>query len=333
MNMNNKVSVIIPVYNVHRYIERCVKSVIDQTYRNIEIILVDDGSTDNSGRICDFLQKKDSRVKVYHKNNGGLSDARNYGIIKSNGDYIFFLDSDDYISMELIELLLYSSIYHKTDLVISGLHDFYEGELIRSDDIKKNKDFIISKEECYRKMFTQDQIDVNATAKLYKRQLFNDIQFPVGLPYEDIQIVDKIVEKCRSISVITYRGYYYLQRPDSIMYSSMSKDKLILIDKTEELLNFIKSKYPNLEIYALRRYIYCNFHLLGRSIINDQFIDISRQLRKNILKHKKIILTSSIFSNKEKIATVILFIGLQIYKKIWSVILLKSKRKIVSIVF
>lgn len=318
--MHNKISIIIPIYNVLPYIKKCINSVINQTYKNIEIILVDDGSTDGSEKYCDKIKQADHRIKVYHKQNGGLSDARNYGIEKSTGDYLFFLDSDDYISKYLIELLYQSAKKYASDLVISSLYDFHINEKISEDSPEDNKSYIISKEECYKQMFMQNKIDVNATAKLYSRKIFSKIRFPKGALYEDIQIIDKTIEASNIISIITFRGYYYLQRKNSTIYSDFSKDKLILINKMEELVNFINKNYPNISNHAIRRYIYCNFHLLGRSVLDNININISRKLKHNILQYKKTILFSNLYNMKEKTATIILLTGISMYRIFWKYI-------------
>lgn len=315
--MDSLISIIVPVYNVEKYIDKCIDSIIGQTYKKIEIVLVDDGSTDNSGKICDNYSKKFANVYCFHKKNGGLSDARNYGIEKSNGKYLTFIDSDDFISKDFIKALYSGVEQFDSDIVMSGLSSFSNYKNVKNYSFNENKIIKLTKEECYKKMLMQDQIDVNATAKLYRKEIFDDIRFPVGYYYEDIQIIDKIVEKAKKISMITYKGYNYLQRKDSIMYGKMSLKRLSLIDKTDELIKFTSIKYPKIKKYAIHRYVYCNFHVLGRSILDDNYIDISKNLRKNILKYKNEILKSGLYSKKEIIAFIILETDLKNYKFFW----------------
>lgn len=324
--MNKLVSIIVPVYNVEKYIKKCIESLLEQTYKNIEIILIDDGSTDKSGKICDEYTKEYKNVSCYHKKNGGLSDARNYGIEKAKGKYITFFDSDDFASKEFIEALYDGVKKYDSDIVMSGLNSFSNYNNVKEFDYGVNNIIELSKEECYKKMLMQDQIDVNATAKLYKTEIFDNIRFPVGYYYEDIQIVDKVVESAKKISMITYKGYNYLQRNNSIMYGKMSLKRLSLIDKTSELIIFIEKQYPNIKKYAIHRYIYCNFHVLGRSILDDNYIETSKKLRNNILNYKDEINKSSLYSKKEKIALKILQTGLKNYKFFWK-LYCKIKRK------
>lgn len=322
------ISVVVPVYNVEKYVRKCIQSILDQTFKNFELILVDDGSTDNSGKICDEFLKKDKRISVIHKKNGGLSDARNVGIDNSTGEYITFIDSDDFIEKNYLQIHYDLIKKYDSNLVISSYTNFNEGTEPNEVLLNINSD-IISKEDCYKKMFLQDTIDVSATAKLYKTNIFKDnkIYYPKGKPYEDIQIIDKIVENSKNIVMTDYKGYYYLQRSGSIMYGSMSNDRMILINKMDELLDFVSKKYPNIIKYAVRRYVYSNFHVLGRSVMDDKFINKSKEMRKNILKYKKEILKEKIYSKKEKLATIILLFGIKFYKFFWSLYCKKNNKR------
>lgn len=310
------ISVIIPVYNVEKYLEKCINSVLNQSYEDFEIILVDDGSTDNSGVICDKYSEI-KKVKVIHKENGGLADARNVGIDNSNGEYITFLDSDDYIKNDYLNSLYSIAIETKSDIVISKFKNFYEGQEFSEDEKKDFKCSVVSKEECYRKMLLQDEIDVSATAKLYARYIFDNVRFIKRQLYEDINIVDQIIEKSKSIAITDYEGYYYLQRKGSIMYGNFSMSRMSLIEATERLLKLMQSKYPVNIDAAKYRYIYCTFHLLGRSIMDDDYNEVSKQLRQRIMNEKKFIFKSGLCHKKEIVATVILMLGLPVYKWAW----------------
>lgn len=321
------ISVIVPVYNVEKYLVKCIESIVNQTYSNIEIILVDDGSSDLSSKICDEYSEKYDNITALHKNNGGLSSARNYGIDNCNGKYITFIDSDDYISNIFIQTLYNAAKNRNADLVISGLKNFYDDKIVEEDNIDLNVEKIITKEVALKKMLLQEEIDVNSTAKLYLKKIFDNIRFPEGKLYEDIQIIDDIISNTSCIVQISYRGYYYLQRKNSIMYGKMSIERLILIEKTKQLIQYSKENYPNIIEASIKRYIYCNFHLLGRSIVDNNFRNISIELRNNIIKYKKKIYKSDMFSVKEKIATFILNFGLVNYKIFWKGYCLITNKK------
>lgn len=312
------VSIIVPIYNVEKYLKKCIDSLLKQSYSNTEIILIDDGSTDRSPEICDEYMQKDARIKVVHKINGGLSDARNNGIKISEGKYITFVDSDDYLDEHYIEML-YRVIYESNaDIVISGIKDYYEGKEIE-EDINNINYKILTKEETYKRMLLQQGMDVNACGKLYKKHIFDNLNYPKGMLYEDIQIIDKVIEKSNIITYTEYKGYNYLQRTGSIMYGKMSEKRMSLINKTQELIELMKEKYPKNVKAAIKRYVYCNFHVLGRSILDSNFKNESEKIRKNILNYKKNIFKEKIYTKKEKIATFILIMGLPIYKEFWKI--------------
>ena len=325
--MKKLVTIIVPVYNVERYLRKCVNSIIAQTYENIEIILIDDGSTDESGTICDEYLVKDNRIKVIHKENEGLSKARNVGIDISHGDFITFIDSDDYFDKKFVENMLKIAAELNADLVISGLKDVFEKQK-KVYANESNYYTILSKEETYRKVLLQEEIDVSANAKLYKREIFTDIRYPVGELYEDIKIIDKIIEKADKIAYTKYKGYFYLQRNGSIMHSKISKDQFILLETMERMLEFIQEKYPNVKNAAIKRYVYCNYHILSRAIFNVDLKNECNEIRKNILKYRKEIFEYNIFSKKEKIATVALILGIWNYKLFWKIYCIIKNKKI-----
>ena len=212
------ISIIIPVYKVEKYLEKCIKSVLSQTYKNLQIILVDDGSPDNCGNICDDYARVDNRIEVIHKANGGLSDARNVGLKAARGEYIGFVDSDDYVSNEMFENLYNTLISNDVDVSICN---FYI--VIDNKNIIKNADNgvkIYNKLEILKEILLDKKIQSYAWNKLYKRELFKDIEYPVGKKYEDIGTTFYILEKCSKIAVSGSPEYYYITRGDSIVDSN-----------------------------------------------------------------------------------------------------------------
>ena len=174
---NDLISIIIPVYNVEKYINKCLESVINQTYRNLEIILVDDGSEDKSGKICEEISIKDNRIRVIHKENGGLSDARNIGLDNSNGEYIAFIDSDDFIERDMIEFLYYNINKYDADISICSNYIFDEEECI-DNSTKEIK--VYNRLEILKEVLLDEKIRSYAWNKMYKRDLFYNIIFPKG---------------------------------------------------------------------------------------------------------------------------------------------------------
>ncbi len=224
------VSVIVPVYNVESYIERCLESIINQTHRNLEIIIVDDGSTDDSGAICDKYAKNDARIMVIHKNNGGLSSARNAGIIASVGDYLSFVDSDDYIDLQMIETLL--NLVKTTDSQMGICSFKYVGD-IASDQkkiVSPIKDELINGAKLVSETIWKDSATqvfwTIVCNKLYKRELFCDVSFPIGYVLEDLYVMPGVIERCEKVVCTSKELYFYFQHNNSILHSRVSQKLL-----------------------------------------------------------------------------------------------------------
>lgn len=244
-SMDPLVSVVIPVYNVEPYLHECVASVLEQTYTNIEIILVDDGSTDSSGTLCDEFALSDSRICVFHKKNGGLSDARNYGILRSHGSLISFIDSDDYVSPDYIMHLYQALVRGKTDIAATSICIFREGELPKEHK-RDTADFhVYDACEALEDMLYMRHLEPNAFLKIYKRELFDTIQYPVGKLYEDIATTTKLIDKAGRIAYLDEKDYYYRIRPNSIQTASFNPKKLDLLDQLNVVKSIVQTKYPS----------------------------------------------------------------------------------------
>lgn len=307
------ISVIIPIYNVEQYLKQCLDSVINQTYRNLEIILVDDGSTDKSGLICDEYSQKDKRIKVIHKKNEGVAVARNTGLDNCSGEYITFVDSDDVIDIFFFERLYKLSKNYNADITIGKHIELKEqSQYSFSSDVDNGE--LIERKELYRKIFLQEGTDAFLWAKLYKKNIFDNIRCLDGEIYEDIRIIDKIIEKCNIIVYTNYTGYCYIQHKGSITHGKMSDKYMSCIKAAEDLLELAKNKYPEIEYAAIRKYIYANYHVLGLSVLSDKYDNISKQLKENILKYKKFIFRSNYISKAKKIQTIFLMGFFPVYK-------------------
>ena len=227
--MKDKISVIVPVYNVQDYVSKCIESILQQTYRNLEIILVDDGSKDGSGKVCDDFKTKDERIVVIHKENGGLSDARNCGMNAATGSCIAFIDSDDYIREDMLEILMDRMINDSSDMAFCNF--LYVDE--QGNNIPERNayfpvsDGVFTPDEIYMQTAQEHFAPYTAsTNKLYKRELLKDISFPVGKTVEDAFIAHIIVGRCQKISGISLPLYCYMQRNDSIMNKSFNLSRL-----------------------------------------------------------------------------------------------------------
>ena len=257
--MNNRplISVIVPIYNVERYLKQCIDSIIVQTYSNLEIILVDDGSLDACPQICDDYAKKDKRIRVLHKKNGGLSDARNAGLEIASGQYVGFVDSDDYIGPTMYEKLVQGCLSYDTQIATCGRIDVDDNGNLISERFALPATIIFDSKQVIYGLITWNKFDVASWDKLYKRELFSDIKFPVGVYSEDLSVIPVVVRKCDKIVHVGESLYYYRQRKGSITKQNFSKKKLSMLNQAEKLYNMIINWYPDMQrqaFYFLWRY-------------------------------------------------------------------------------
>jgi len=225
--MEEKISVIVPIYKVEKYLHKCVDSIINQTYKNLEIILVDDGSPDNCPAICDEYAKKDNRIKVIHKPNGGLSDARNAGLDIATGEYIAFVDSDDYIDLTMYEKLYNAIKQNDCDLAVCGFNNVNEDESKVWQCWKKDK--VINQNEPVKLLFENNNVGgiITAWNKLYHKDIFKTLRYPVGKINEDEFVVYDVLKNVKKgVVVIDNLLYFYRQRDNSIMNSRPTKKLL-----------------------------------------------------------------------------------------------------------
>ena len=240
--MKPLISVIVAVYNVEKYLSRCIESVLKQTYSNLEIILVDDGSKDFCGKICDDYALKDSRIKVIHKENGGISSARNAGLKVYRGEYLMFVDSDDFLSTDAIEILYKRITTDKSDMAIGKHTDIYEDFSTNGDFCSWFSDSVISKEDIFLKMADSRYYPVSACTKLYKSKVISGISFPALICGEDLWVFPHIVDKCNLVSVVNETVYYYFQRSDSVMHLKPEKSKYDELESTLFIVQFLWKK-------------------------------------------------------------------------------------------
>lgn len=297
-----KISVIVPVYKVENYLDRCVQSILNQTYTNLEILLVDDGSPDKCPCMCEEYAKKDNRVKVIHKQNGGLSDARNAGIDVATGEYITFVDSDDWISENCIEILQQTIDKNGTKIsVIDTVESDGSKESERSYSEGKIHKEVYTAEEAMRVIFLQDEFNTSAWAKLYHRSIFDEVRFTTGILYEDLDLIYKLFDKAGNISFSREAQYYYFQRNDSIVHAGFDSRHFVIIDISQDILNFVNEKYPEIHDAAVCRYVFSNILILSRIKRADEYKEERIRICNNLLAIKKEIYHSSSINIKQKI--------------------------------
>lgn len=250
MKPENLISVIVPVYNVERYLERCVTSLIEQTHKNLEIILVDDGSPDNSGKLCEQLARCDDRIKVIHKENGGLSSARNAGLNVAKGNFLSFIDSDDFIESDMIKKMYDDILQESADIATIGrLDDFEDKESVLSFLAEKRT--VYNRVEAMSRLLTRRGIDVSVCDKLFKKELFENIRFPEGENNEDCAIIFNVFEKAEKVVHTEGIGYHYCHRNSSITTTLSMKSLYDMKKHIDKMLYFIKERLPELETEAM----------------------------------------------------------------------------------
>lgn len=245
-----KISIIIPVYNVKNYINNCLKSLINQTYKDIEVILVDDGSTDGTEFICDEYCKKYNFFKVIHKTNEGVSSARNEGLEYATGEYIIFIDSDDIVSPHLCEKIISIVVEEKPDIIQYDFCKFIDqNEMVQSNKKEKNKvNYIIGCNEIYKSYFIDEKIKRELWAKAYKKELLKNLKFPEDRLAEDLATMYIILSKCNKIICINDHLYYYRVRNNSIMGSGSIKLYYDAMLAHYEIFEFIKNNQKYFKI-------------------------------------------------------------------------------------
>ena len=283
--MQPLISVIVPIYKVESYLHQCVDSILSQTHSNLEIILVDDGSPDRCGAICDEYAAKDPRVKSIHKENGGLSDARNAGLDIATGDFYYFVDSDDMLPAHSVSTMLDLAIKHKSDLVIGGFERFRDdtGEIFFSTDADGVKTHVYTQEEAVKDFYRDG---CQAWAVLYKRAVHENIRFPKGEINEDEAIIFKILENCSTVVVTNRVVYSYRNRENSITTTSFSEKKFVWYHHCVANLHWIQTHYPQYEAFALHRVCASLLWSAREIALSDKAFPhiqqtISVQIRKN----------------------------------------------------
>lgn len=247
--MNKKVTVIVPIYNVEQYLKRCVDSILLQTYQELEIILVNDGSTDNSLQLCNQMVQQDHRIRLIDKVNGGLSDARNAGLKQATGEFVCFIDSDDFILPTMIEKMVNQAEVDQADICVcdmeylydDGTKSFASGGLVEKKSVQEMPELI--------------RINNSACNKLFKTSMFQDIQFPVGKYYEDLATVPILLYKANKITKVDEPFYVYYQRTGSIAHTA-SKKIFDIYDAIASCIDYVQEHGHEAEILKELYHLY-----------------------------------------------------------------------------
>lgn len=298
------ISVIVPIYNVEKYLNKCIESIVNQTYKNLEIILVDDGSPDKCPQICDEWAKKDKRIKVIHKENGGLSDARNTGLDNAKGDFISFIDSDDWISKSMYAILIKEIKKYDCDIIECGINYINDinGEIIRITDCQ-NK-CIFNVDEAMFELVNEKLLHQVVWNKLYRKECINGFLFKFGKYNEDEFWTYRVIHQSKKVMCIPNKLYFYRQRGDSIM-GNFSAKNIDALEARYERLNFFEEYYPNLVSNEQLRQIYLCIYFYQKVLISDIDKKIRKKALNKIKKYYRLVNLNTIslkkLTTKEKI--------------------------------
>ena len=291
------ISVVIPVYNVENYLHYAIDSLVNQTHKNFEVLLINDGSTDNSGKLCDKYAQEYDWIRVFHKENGGLSDARNYGVLKATNEWIFFLDPDDYIEPFTFELLTLIQEKYQADLISTKVQTTNEYEKFSKEQFNLESSKIVTKEEALELMLEDKVATVSACAKLYKKQILEMRPFPVGKIYEDFFVVAEHLRLAEQIVISPVITYHYYRRPGSIVQSQFTDKRFDFFDAGEYNRSQIKQFYDgnSVEKALNLKIVQGSFSISEAAALTD-----TKALR-NIVKKISSLYWSIIFNSKVSI--------------------------------
>ena len=301
--MKSLISVIVPIYKVEDYLPKCVESIRNQTHSNLEIILVDDGSPDGCGAICDDFAKKDSRIRVIHKENGGLSDARNVGIEVAKGDYLAFVDSDDWLEPDAFEAMLALAEKYDAKMVCAGRYNEDGATGTQSKGLCPEKEEFVPGKELVRRIFRWDHLDSAAWDKLYARELFQEIRYPVGRVVEDVPTTYHLVLLAGGAAMLPRPIYHYLCREQSITNAPVSPKSFHGPENAALVYEDIRAAYPELEPDAryfrtmYQRYIVQELDLADKST-RQEYAREYAQYRRALRGQRRFILGYDLFAGR-----------------------------------
>ncbi len=317
------ISVIVPIYNVEKYLQKCVDSILSQTYKNTQIILVDDGSPDNCPQICDEYAAKDSRIKVIHQKNGGVSAARNAGLRNAQGKFIAFVDPDDYVSDDFLQFMYGLICKYNADIASCGALEVYPSGKT-APQCADTDVHVMDRRQALERMCYNDGFYITLWDKLFKAELFDGIEFTEGKLYEDTGTTYKLVDRADRIVSCCQIKYYYVISPSSssITTISFSRKKLDYVEMADQMAEYIITRYPDLAPAAQRKQLHACLSTLTQ-LVNSSMRDkqVEQQLLKRIGALKKSALKNPRTPKRDKAALYALGLGYGTFSVLWRIYL------------
>lgn len=313
--MEPLISVIIPVFNINEFLPVCLDKICNQTYVNLEIIIIDDGSADGTARTCDIYAQRDSRITVIHKENEGQAVARNLAIQKSSGEYIAFVDGDDWIRQDYIECLYKLSIKYNAEIINCNFVKTKRFGYI-DDNLGSMKEVLFDSEKAIENLCYLKELNCAPYSKLFRRHIWNDLKFPEGYLYEDLATIYRTYNAADKIIYVDYNGYFYFQRQGSSLNTGFSARKLSRVYFSKKIFNFVKSNYPHIVDAAYCRLFWSVSGALmdipknyENSAVKNEIIMLIKKTRLFVLRDKKC-------KKSVRILAFLSYFGVHIYKKI-----------------
>ena len=316
--MGEKISVIVPVYNVEAYLERCVESILQQTYANFELILINDGSADSSGQICDYLASQYENIKVYHIENAGVSNARNMGIQLATGSWVTFIDSDDFVTQDYLATLASAVGGENVGFVIAPLHHIKNG-IVTDLSPYSGKTELWSTEETMKELLMTTKTSFFPVAKLFKRDLLTDEKFNTDYHLaEDALFLTELLLKTRCSSVFIDKPIYYYDHREGSATTSVNRHVFDTIEVYKKIITQVSQVFPNLKCELINRECWSYITVYDKIIFTsrEEYQKEKAELRTWIVQHRREIWKDAYFTTFRKVAILSLVISPWLYKKI-----------------
>lgn len=318
--MNNEplISVIVPVYNVEQYLDRCLQSIVGQTYARLEILVVDDGSTDGCPSLCDQWAQRDSRIRVIHKSNGGLSDARNAAMDVMTGEMVTMIDSDDWVEPAYVSTLLTLMRDTDADIAVGGWSEVDEnGKIVGFVSNMEKKPITYSRDQALHDIFYQKDLTHSAWGRLYKSELFNDLRYPVGMLYEDLAIAYPLYSRSTRVAQCFTPLYNYLQRDNSIL-GTFKPQRTHVLDLLDALEKQVVSVEPELLPAVRSRRLSAHFNILLLCPDKPEYKSIRERCWNGIRQLRWKCFLDPCIRLKNRMGIVASMLGMNIFLKVFS---------------
>ena len=309
------ISIIVPVYNAEKYLKRCVNSILNQTYPGFELLLVDDGSTDGSGIICDEYAEIDRRIVAFHSENRGVSAARNKGLENAEGHYICFIDADDYVGKDYLRILVESIETAEAGMALIGAVEVTSEEtvFVSSPDQRE----VFNSSTAFREMIYGEKFGWASWGKLYRKELASLIRFPEKIIYDDFYTIPYILEKCGKCVYSTSKQYYYYQCEDSLTHSISEKSIRQWVKGMDKLFHYVQEVYPEYMDHADRTFIINVFRIIvDRLLYNSRYGKWSRKLKSRYHNHFCNALRIAGLPWKTRLGTLLFLMNIHLYRAV-----------------